>query len=171
MAGLLRMWAIKVCFLSNIILWYWMELHDDRKSCPQKYIWKFKKWYEIFEITIIFEIGHCVFIALIFFVSSNYKTCSRHLINIWINEWYYCHDWISGIIECEVAQLGPTLCDPMDCSLPGSSVHGIFQRRILEWVATSFSRRSSWPRDWTWVSCIVGRRFTIWATREAIECH
>ena len=52
----------------------------------------------------------------------------------------------------------------MDCSLPGSSVHGIFQARVLEWVAISFSRRSSQPRDWTRVSCIVGRRFTVWAT-------
>ena len=51
-------------------------------------------------------------------------------------------------------------------SLPGSSISGIFQARILEWVATSFSRRSSWPQDWTWVSCIVGRCFTVWATRE-----
>ena len=56
---------------------------------------------------------------------------------------------------------------PMDCSLPGSSVCGIFQARILEWVAISFSRASSRPRDRTWVSCIVGRHFTIWATREA----
>ena len=54
----------------------------------------------------------------------------------------------------------------MDCSLPGSSVHGIFQARILEWVAIFFSRRSSPPRDWTQVSCIVGRHFTIWAFRE-----
>ena len=61
-----------------------------------------------------------------------------------------------------------TLCGPMDFSLPGSSVHGILlQARILEWVAISFSRRSSQPRDWTQVSCIVGRFFTIWATREA----
>ena len=53
----------------------------------------------------------------------------------------------------------------MDCSLPGSSyIHGIFQARILEWVAISFSRRSSQPRDWTQVSRTVGRRFTIWAT-------
>ena len=52
----------------------------------------------------------------------------------------------------------------MDCSLPGSSVHGIFQARILEWVAISFSRRSSRPRDWTQVFCVVGRRFTVWAT-------
>ena len=54
----------------------------------------------------------------------------------------------------------------MDCSLPGFSVHGIFQARILEWVAISFSRRSSRPRDWTWVYHIVGRCFTVWATRE-----
>ena len=58
-------------------------------------------------------------------------------------------------------------CDPMDCSLPGSSVHGIFQARTLEWVAISFSRGSSQPRDWTRVSHIVGRCFTIWGTREA----
>ena len=55
-----------------------------------------------------------------------------------------------------------TLCDPMDCSLPGSSVHGIFQVRILEWVAISFSRGSTRPRHWTLVSCIVGRHN--WAT-------
>ena len=65
----------------------------------------------------------------------------------------------------EVAQSCLTLCDPMDCSLPGSSVHGIFQARVLEWGAIAFSR-SSWPRDWTQVSHIVGRRFTMWATRE-----
>ena len=65
----------------------------------------------------------------------------------------------------EVAQSCLTLCNPMDCSLPGSSVHGIFQTRILEWVAISFSRRSFRPRDWTQVSHIVDRRLTIWATR------
>ena len=69
--------------------------------------------------------------------------------------------------ESEVAQLCPTLCDPIDCSLPGSSVHGIFQAKVLEWVAISFSRGSSQPRDWTWASNIVGRCFTIWATKEA----
>ena len=68
--------------------------------------------------------------------------------------------------ESEVVQSCLTLCDPMDCSLPGSSVRGIFQARVLEWVAVSFSRRSSQPRDRTQVSRIAGRRFTIWATRE-----
>ena len=73
------------------------------------------------------------------------------------------------IVRSEVKSLSHvmTLCDPMDCSLPGSSVHGIFQARVLEWVATSFSRGSSRPRDRTWVSRIAGRCFTIWATREA----
>ena len=61
--------------------------------------------------------------------------------------------------ESEVAQPCPTLCDPMDCSPPGSSVQGIFQARTLEWGAISFSRGSSQLRDQTWVSRIVGRRF------------
>ena len=69
--------------------------------------------------------------------------------------------------ESEVAQSCPTLCDPRDCSLPGSSLYGILQARVLEWVAISFSRVSSRPRDWTRVSCIPGRRFNLWATREA----
>ena len=55
----------------------------------------------------------------------------------------------------------------MDCSLPGSSVHGIVKGRILEWVAISFSRGSSGPRNQTQVSCIVDRFFTNGATREA----
>ena len=83
--------------------------------------------------------------------------------------------------ESEVAQLCPTLCDHMNCSLPGSSGHGIFQARVLEWVAISFFRGSFRPRNWTQVSCIAGRRFNIWPTREtpklgkeyvkAIYCH
>ena len=55
----------------------------------------------------------------------------------------------------------------MDCSPPGSSLHGILQARILEWVAIPFFRESSQPRDWTWVSCIAGRFFTIWTIKEA----
>ena len=67
----------------------------------------------------------------------------------------------------EVTQSCPTLCDPMDCSPPGSSIRGILQARILEWAAISFSRGSSQPRDRTWVSCIAGRCFNHWGTREA----
>ena len=65
--------------------------------------------------------------------------------------------------ESEVAQSCPTLCDPMGGNLPGSMVHGIFQARIVEWATISFSRGSSQPRDWTQVSCIADRRFTVWA--------
>ena len=66
-----------------------------------------------------------------------------------------------------VAQSCSILCDPMDCCLPGSSVHGILQARILEWVAISFSRGTSRPWDGTCVSCVIGRFFTFWITREA----
>ena len=81
--------------------------------------------------------------------------------------------WIAQCIML-VAQSLLILCDPMDCSWPGSSVHGILQARILEWVAISFSRRTSQPRNWTWVSGIAGRVFffffffTICAIREAL---
>ena len=67
---------------------------------------------------------------------------------------------------CEVTQSCLTLCNPMGCSPPGSSVHGILQARILEWVTIFFSRGSSQPRDQTQVSCIAGRHFILWATRE-----
>ena len=60
-----------------------------------------------------------------------------------------------------VSQSCPTLYDPMDCSPAGSSVRGIVQARILEWVAIRFSKESFRPRDQTWVSCIAGRFFTI----------
>ena len=73
--------------------------------------------------------------------------------------------------ESEVAQSCPTLCESMNCSLPGPSVHGIFQVRVLEWVAISFSRGSSWPRDRTPVSHIADRRFTVWATRGVSTHH
>ena len=63
----------------------------------------------------------------------------------------------------------PTFCHPMDGSPPGSFVLGIFQARVLEWVAVPFSRRSSQPRDWLQISCLAGRFSTGWATREPQE--
>ena len=71
---------------------------------------------------------------------------------------------------CLVAQSCPTLCNPMNCSLPSSSVHGIFQARILEWGAISFSRGSSRPRDRTHIFCIGRRSLYHWANREAHLC-
>ena len=70
---------------------------------------------------------------------------------------------------CEylVTQSCPTVCDPVDSNLPGFSIHGILQARILEWVAMPSSKGSSQPRDGTQVSCVAGRFFTFWVTREA----
>ena len=77
----------------------------------------------------------------------------------------------STTMVCLITQSYQTLCDPMDCSPPGSSVHGIPQARILERVAMPSPRGSSQPRDLTHVSRIAGRFFTIWATREAPVNH
>ena len=79
---------------------------------------------------------------------------------------------------CSVASVCLTLCDPMDCSPAGSSVHGILQARILEWVAIPSSRESSQPRDWDWVSCVscIASSFFFcffffyhWAAREVLS--
>ena len=67
-------------------------------------------------------------------------------------------------VKVLAVQLCLTLCEPTDCSLPGSSVHGILQAIILEWVAIPSSRGSFWPMDQTWVSCVAGGFFAIWAT-------
>ena len=69
---------------------------------------------------------------------------------VWIKVWV---KWSRSVVSYSL--------HPMDCSLPCSSVHGILQARVLEWVATSFSKGSSQPRDWIWVSHIVGRRFMV----------
>ena len=68
--------------------------------------------------------------------------------------------------KCQLLSHFWLFASPMNRSPPGSSVHGILHARILEWVATPFSRGSSQLRDWTLVSCIAGGFFTVWATRE-----
>ena len=68
---------------------------------------------------------------------------------------------------CLVVKISLTLSNSMDCIKPGSSVHGISQARVLEWLAISFSRRSSWPRDQTHVSCTGRQILCCWGTREA----
>ena len=75
----------------------------------------------------------------------------------WFDNWVnVMPPWYSR----SVSKLYLTLCGPMDCSLPVSSIHGIFQARVLEWVASSSSRGSSRPKDWTCPSCTAGRFFT-----------
>ena len=70
-----------------------------------------------------------------------------------------------------VAQSCLTLCDPKDSSPPGSSVHGILQARILEWIAIPFSRGSSWPRDWTRVSCIARQILYLLSYRQVLDAN
>ena len=86
-------------------------------------------------------------------------------------EWVAIAFSIHISIVSSVPQLCPTLCNPMDCILPSSSVHGIFQARVLEWIAISFSRGSSQPRDQTLVSCIANRFFITWAIGKSCEQH
>ena len=91
---------------------------------------------------------------------ENFLSKGSNLMPSWST--HRTKDWANTKkVESEVSQSCPTLCDPMDCSLPGSSVHGIFQAIVLEWIAISFSRGSSRPRDRTQVSRIVDRRFTV----------
>ena len=78
-------------------------------------------------------------------------------------------EFLSHVCVCVCVCLDPTLCNPMDCTLSGSLVHRSFQARILECIAISFSRRFSWPRNWTLVDCIAGRFFMKWATRGALS--
>ena len=98
----------------------------------------------------------------------------------WSTQWHFlggkCRPFLVLLVtwpkwghacDCAVISVVSNSLNPMDCSLPGSSVHGILQARILEWVAISFSRGSSRPRNWTWLSCLAGRFFTNWAAREA----
>ena len=97
---------------------------------------------------------------------SRYKSKKPRIS--WKNHWFMVLSKHLGRKEGrKVTQSCLTLCDPMDCSR--SSVHGIFQAIVLEWIAISFSRGSSQPRDRTQVSCIVDRCFTVWATREVYQ--
>ena len=101
----------------------------------------------------------------------NFLTCPKCIMTFWYLVYWLIpfpsntisfHPTIVPCVCVLVTQSCPTLCDPVDYSLPGSSAHGILQARILEWVATPFSRGSSQPRYWTQVSYIGGRFFTIW---------
>ena len=84
--------------------------------------------------------------------ARKFRLCLEHIV---VPENMFVCVCVYGVV-----QLCLTLCNPMECSLPGSCVHRVFQARILEWVAISFSRGSSWPRDWTCVSYIycIGRQ-------------
>ena len=96
------------------------------------------------------------------YLRTSMHTYIFSIICLFHSFWSCFHQLLSEWVK--VTQSCPSLCDPMDYT-----VHGILQARILEWVAFPFSRGSSQPRDWTQVSCITGRFFTSWATREVQE--
>ena len=96
---------------------------------------------------------------------SSPKVIFFEFLSTYINMTFSSNPRVS--VCCLVAKSFPNLCDPMDSSTPGSSVHEISQARILEWVAISFSRGSSWPRDRTCIPCIVRQILYHWATRKA----
>ena len=87
----------------------------------------------------------------------------------WNQEYKLLFFQVRAVCYCLVTKSVPTLCNPMNCSPPGSSVHGISQARILEWVAILFSRGSSQPRDWNCVSWNGRQIISHWAMREDIN--
>ena len=91
------------------------------------------------------------------------------LLHWWQTLYHLSHQESSKTVKVLVAQSCPTLCDPVDSRMPGSSLHGISQARILEWVAISSSKESSQPREWN--NCIGVGFFTTWATSEAPVIH
>ena len=107
-------------------------------------------------------VQHCDF----FHILSLKKMC--RLWGIYISVCLYVH-----VLVCSVTHLCPTLCDSIDCSSPGSSLPRIFQERILEWVAVSYSGGFSWPRDWTlisWSPAMADILFTSCTTWETLIC-
>jgi len=149
--------------------------------------WDWMPWSQVFECWVLSQLFHlrvltaecltCIVLKHFKYVSfsrSVITSFSLMFLLLKLNVQWNLKPVISCILkglnkiesESEVAQSCPTLCNPMDWSLPGLSVHGIFQARVLEWVAISFSRGSSWPRDHTLISPTAGRRFALWATRE-----
>ena len=126
--------------------------------------------YPINEIYSAIKINEPLMLTIAWWMSINFNYWSKsdwkvktpyHVIYIKLYVSYvYTH-----ICCCLVTKHVQLFCNPVDSSPLGSSVDGIFQARILWWVAISFSRRSSRPRDWTWVSHIIGRCFTVWVTR------
>ena len=130
--------------------------------CIESALWKL----------LLYEMGLWFLAAVILTVKTHFPI----FVDVWKCYYYIFGSigWKQWFPGCGVlfAQSCLTLCGPVDCSPPGSSVHGILQAGILEWVAYPFSRGFSWPRDWSWVSCIAGGFFTIWAIREVLaELH
>ena len=138
----------------SLVLWYWVSPDWGcgpfkawmERTCFQAYTWG-GGW-----IQFLGAVGRRLSFVLVMWASPFIVYCDVGLST-------YC---------LLVTQSCQTLCNPMDCSLPGPYVRGVLQARILEWAAISFSRRSSQTRDQSQVSCISGRILHHWAPREAL---
>ena len=123
--------------------WQW---YDSRGW----WLWERKLVYYFLHLTVCFQKLTCLWFMLLLWYRNSSHVCLLPRLKKFKWDKLLCCVVILNAESC------PTLCDPVDCSPPSSSVHGISQARILKWVAVSFSGGSSQPRDWSWVSC-VGR--------------
>ena len=142
-------YILKSCFLFLFCLCFLLHLFSSEKFWVRHIQWLY---------------GIQVYLSVFKWIG---KLSSKNQVQVRL-ELVQISDDMADSFECYVTPVVSDSLQPMDCSLPDSSVHGIFQARILEWVAISSSRGSSQPGDWTQVSCIAGRFFTIWGTRKAI---
>ena len=146
---------------------HYLHSHHNDDECFQE--WPQNLWDPAESSEIKFHSGAC----LLYYSASLKSENQLPLQGGKANSTSHSHKWecmpcaCTGCMRAKMLQPCPTLCDAVDHSPPGNSARGILQARILEWVAISSFRESFWPRDQTWVSCIAGRFFTIWATREA----
>ena len=151
-----------------------MHTQPYKHQLSSSYRWPFRIWqYQKWACSLLMTVRSITIFRLIFLLQkdhvSHYSSNSSFAFLFRMYSGCLQRSWVWGFAGSEVTQSCPTLCDPMDCRLPGSSIYGIFQAGILEWVAISFSRRSSQHRDHTQVSRIAGRFFIIWVTREALR--
>ena len=148
-------YMVLVTLIGTLYCWVWFKRHSVRR-------WQILHSFPFGRLLISNTFPYIFNSLLIILLWAN--LCFQLSTSLWDKK---IHKSMKVYYVCEVAQSCLTLCNPMDCSLPGSSVHGIFQAIVLEWTAISFSKGSSQLRDQTQVSRIEGRRFNLWATREA----
>ena len=154
------------CFHFSTILLPW----SDGTRCHDLSFLNFKPTFSLSCFTLIKRLFSSSLLSAIRVVSCAYQRLLIFLLAVLIpvsdssNPAFLMMYSAYKLSKVLVAQWCPTFCELMDCSPPGSFLRETLQARILEWVTIPFSRGSFWPKDWTRVSCITGRFFTIWAT-------
>ena len=153
------MYSLEKCLFRSSAHFFLIELFVDNwllwDTCQSYHL-------QIFSLSPYIVFFCCCFVSGFFYCEEVLNLIRSHFF-------IFAFSSFTSKVKMKVAQMCPTLCDPRDCSPPGSSVHLIFQVRILEWVAIPFSMGYSQPRNQTQVSHIAGGLFTSWATKEAQE--